>query len=204
MERQNPNPNPSQENEVNEENGDVTTPTRTPNTGRPNRNGSDSVRPYWEVRGGSVIRRGRTHTAVFPYIDPRPSRPPRPPPLPPLIRFSEFSHHVLAHPLPLLPLPFDDFRIRKFLRFVHALCYIICPRHHWAQLHLFIRKSSSWDDPWNLMLGKIQLNSLAKRWRLETSSSHNLRFEKGHQEISIKEFLSCDEVWQSVLLGSVS
>ena len=93
MERQNPNPNPSQENEVNEENGDVTTPTRTPNTGRPNRNGSDSVRPYWEVRGGSVIRRGRTHTAVFPYIDPRPYPafagalpPPAPPASYPLFR----------------------------------------------------------------------------------------------------------------------
>ena len=100
MERQNPNPNPSQENEVNEENGDVTTPTRTPNTGRPNRNGSDSVRPYWEVRGGSVIRRGRTHTAVFPYIDPRPSRPTRPPPSYLLSAFPNFptmSLRILFH-----------------------------------------------------------------------------------------------------------
>ena len=83
-----------------------TNPVRTPN-GRPNRYGSISVRPNWELRMGSVGRRG-SPPLFHPYA-PAPSRLP----FDPLFHSPLFRPPIPLPPLPSL-IPLGDFR--KYLK----------------------------------------------------------------------------------------
>ena len=129
-----------------------TNPVRTPN-GRPNRYGSISVRPNWELRMGSVGRRG-SPPLFHPYA-PAPSRLP----FDPLFHSPFFRPPIPLPPLPSL-IPLGDFR--KYLKCLKYLLLSWITKLWVSQLHLFIIRKSSigrqfvWDDPWNLTENPIK------------------------------------------------